>query len=105
MKAMVLSGFGRAPELSELEIPRPGPGELRVRVRAASVNGFDLSVANGRLRGVMRDGRIEIEAAPLPVKSEHRSRWTVAVPDRSDVPPMGESLVEETRRGVQRERG
>jgi NADPH:quinone reductase-like Zn-dependent oxidoreductase len=53
MKAVVLSGFDRAPELSELEVPQPGPGELRVRVRAASVNGFDLSAANGRLKGVM----------------------------------------------------
>jgi NADPH:quinone reductase-like Zn-dependent oxidoreductase len=53
MKAVVLSGFDRAPELTELEVPQPGLGELRVGVRAASVNGFDLSVANGRLKGMM----------------------------------------------------
>jgi NADPH:quinone reductase-like Zn-dependent oxidoreductase len=27
----------------------PGPGEVRVKVEAASVNGFDLAVAGGRL--------------------------------------------------------
>ncbi len=53
MKAVVLSRFGRAPEVTELDVPQPAPGELRVRVRASSVNGFDLSVANGRLKGVM----------------------------------------------------
>jgi NADPH:quinone reductase-like Zn-dependent oxidoreductase len=37
----------------ELPIPEPVEGELRVHVRAASVNGFDVAVANGRLKGMM----------------------------------------------------
>lgn len=53
MKAVALKDFDQAPELVELDVPEPGPGELRVRVHAASVNGFDISVANGRLKGVM----------------------------------------------------
>lgn len=34
-------------------MPTPGPGEVLVRVQASSVNGFDLSVAAGRLHGMM----------------------------------------------------
>ena len=33
--------------------PEPGPGEVLVRVRASSVNGFDVAVAAGRLKGMM----------------------------------------------------
>lgn len=53
MKAIVLSGFGQSPQVTELEIPTPAAGEVRVRVRAASVNGFDLSVGGGHLEGMM----------------------------------------------------
>ncbi|WP_415853717.1 NADP-dependent oxidoreductase [Sinomonas sp. G460-2] len=34
-------------------MPEPRPGEVRVQVRAASINGFDISVANSRLKGMM----------------------------------------------------
>ena len=53
MKVFALTGFDQAPEVTEVDLPSPGPGELRVRVRAASLNGFDLSVASGRTRGMM----------------------------------------------------
>lgn len=53
MRAYVLPGFDRAPEVQELPVPEPGPGEVRVHVRAASVNGFDLAVASGSLQGGM----------------------------------------------------
>src|ERR1700712_4668497 len=53
MRAVVLSEFGAKPEVREIERPEPGEGEVRVRVRAASVNGFDLAVANGYLNGMM----------------------------------------------------
>jgi NADPH2:quinone reductase len=53
MKVVVLSAFDDAPEVAELDVPEPGPGEVRVHVRAASVNGFDLAVANGWLEGAM----------------------------------------------------
>lgn len=42
-----MTGFGSAPALTDLDIPEPGDGEVRVRIRAASVNGFDLAVASG----------------------------------------------------------
>jgi NADPH:quinone reductase len=53
MRAFAFTAFGAAPEVRELEPPEPGEGEVRVRVHAASVNGFDLSVAAGHLQGMM----------------------------------------------------
>jgi NADPH2:quinone reductase len=53
VKVVALSEFGHTPELTEIEIPTPRSGELRVQVHAASVNGFDLAVANGYLHGAM----------------------------------------------------
>jgi NADPH:quinone reductase len=53
MRAVVLSDFGASPEVTDLEIPEPGEGEVRVRVHAASVNGFDAAVASGYLKGMM----------------------------------------------------
>jgi NADPH:quinone reductase-like Zn-dependent oxidoreductase len=53
MRAVVFTAFGAAPEVREIERPEPGEGEVRVRVHAASINGFDLAVANGYLRGMM----------------------------------------------------
>jgi NADPH:quinone reductase-like Zn-dependent oxidoreductase len=53
MKAAVLAGFDSAPELRQIPVPEPAEGEVRVRVHAASVNGFDVSVAAGRVKGMM----------------------------------------------------
>ena len=41
------------PTVMRLDVPEPAAGEVRVRVRAASVNGFDLAVAGGMQAGVM----------------------------------------------------
>jgi NADPH:quinone reductase len=53
MRAFALTDFGAAPEIIDIPLPEPAEGEVRVRVRAASVNGFDLSVANGFLKDMM----------------------------------------------------
>lgn len=53
MRAVVVTDFGAAPEVRELDAPEPAEGEVRVGVRAASVNGFDLAVANGYLKDMM----------------------------------------------------
>ncbi|GAA1738815.1 NADP-dependent oxidoreductase [Isoptericola hypogeus] len=53
MKVVALRAFDSQPEVTEVEVPQPGAGEVRVRVHAASVNGFDLSVAKGMLQGMM----------------------------------------------------
>src|SRR3954451_23893590 len=52
MRAMAFSGFGEPLVPADLPRPEPGPGEVLVRVRASSVNGFDLGVLGGVLKGV-----------------------------------------------------
>lgn len=53
MKAVALSAFDTLPEVIDIEVPTPAEGEVRVRIHAASINGFDLAVANGYLNGMM----------------------------------------------------
>lgn len=53
MRAIALSDFDSAPELHDLPVPEPGPGEVLVRVHAASLNGFDVAVAYGMVKGMM----------------------------------------------------
>jgi NADPH:quinone reductase-like Zn-dependent oxidoreductase len=53
MRAVVLPQFGSPVEVREMDVPEPEAGEVRVRVSAASVNGFDLAVANGYMNGMM----------------------------------------------------
>jgi NADPH2:quinone reductase len=53
MRAFALTTFDAAPEVIDLDLPEPAEDELRVRVHAASVNGFDLSVATGRVKDMM----------------------------------------------------
>lgn len=49
MRAFVLSGPGTdAPQIVERPIPEPGPNEIVVRVRAASLNYRDLEIAQNR---------------------------------------------------------
>jgi NADPH:quinone reductase-like Zn-dependent oxidoreductase len=53
MKAVAIDDYGTPPSLHDLPVPEPGEGEVLVRVRASSVNGFDVAVAGGYLKGVM----------------------------------------------------
>lgn len=52
MRAVAFLEFGAEPMLTELPTPEPGPGEVLVDVRASSINGFDLGVLGGYLKGV-----------------------------------------------------
>ena len=55
MRAVVLtSAESRSPELVDLPSPEPQAGEVRVKLAAASVNGFDLSVAAGHTKAYMQ---------------------------------------------------
>lgn len=52
-KAITFSEYG-APEvlrLSEVSPPEPGPGQVRIRVRAASVNPLDMKIRSGLMAG------------------------------------------------------
>jgi NADPH:quinone reductase-like Zn-dependent oxidoreductase len=53
MRAIAITDFGAAPALIDVPKPTPEPGEVLVRVQASSVNGFDLAVAGGMLKGMM----------------------------------------------------
>ena len=50
MWAMAAADFGAELELVEVPEPQAGPGELKVRLLAASVNPFDRKVVDGMLR-------------------------------------------------------
>src|SRR3954469_14598442 len=53
MRAFALPSADAEPAVLELPDPVPGPGDVLVRVAASSLNGFDSSVASGRLQGMM----------------------------------------------------
>jgi NADPH2:quinone reductase len=53
MRVFALTEFGSDPRIVDIEVPEPAEGEVRVRVHAASVNGFDLSVAAGLVKDMM----------------------------------------------------
>jgi NADPH:quinone reductase-like Zn-dependent oxidoreductase len=53
MKAFGLADEEAAAATIEIPTPEPGPGEIRISVRASSVNGFDVFVASGHARGMM----------------------------------------------------
>lgn len=49
VRALAVPGRGAAPAVTEVEEVEPGPGQLRVAVEAASVNGIDAATAAGHL--------------------------------------------------------
>ncbi|MEA2522524.1 MAG: NADPH:quinone reductase [Actinomycetota bacterium] len=53
MKALALTSFEDAPAVIDLPDPVAGPGEVLVRMRAASVNAFDVGVATGAAKEYM----------------------------------------------------
>jgi len=53
MRAVAITAESAPLTLIELDRPKPGAGEVLVRVKASSLNGFDVAVANGYLTGMM----------------------------------------------------
>jgi NADPH:quinone reductase-like Zn-dependent oxidoreductase len=53
MKAIAIDDFATDPTVRDLPDPTPGEGELLVSVAASSVNGIDISVASGMVKGMM----------------------------------------------------
>ncbi|GIG69247.1 NADP-dependent oxidoreductase [Phytomonospora endophytica] len=56
MRGYVLTRYGRpdAMELREVPTPRPGPGEVLIRVRAAGLNPIDYKLRQGTLRAIVK---------------------------------------------------
>jgi S-(hydroxymethyl)glutathione dehydrogenase/alcohol dehydrogenase len=65
VRAAVLSAPGESLRLADLDLPEPGPGQVRVRIAATGVCHSDLSLAKGTLRQAM------------PVVLGHESAGTV----------------------------
>jgi NADPH:quinone reductase-like Zn-dependent oxidoreductase len=53
MRAFGLPDAGTPAAVQDIPVPEPGPGEVRVAVRASSVNGFDVFVASGMAKDLM----------------------------------------------------
>ena len=53
MRALAISEAGASPAVMTVPAPKADAGEVLVRVRASSVNGFDGAVAAGMLQGMM----------------------------------------------------
>jgi NADPH:quinone reductase len=53
MKAFGLEDEQATAEVLQIPVPVPGPREIRVRVHASSVNGYDVFLASGMARGMM----------------------------------------------------
>jgi propanol-preferring alcohol dehydrogenase len=78
MRAVILERPGEPLVLTEREEPRPGPGQVRIRVSACAVCRTDLH---------LRDG--EIEAPRLPVVLGHQIVGTIDDGRRVGVPWLG----------------
>lgn len=81
--AIVLTAVGAPLELSEIDLPEPGPGQVRVRLAAAGVCHSDLSLGNGTLR------------QPVPAVLGHEGAGTVTAvgPDVAHVHPGDQVLL------------
>ncbi|MGW1727258.1 Zn-dependent alcohol dehydrogenase [Streptomyces sp. NPDC002306] len=65
VRAAVLPAIGSALEITEIDLPEPGPGRVRVRLAAAGVCHSDLSLSDGTMR------------VPVPAVLGHEGAGTV----------------------------
>ncbi|GAB2815744.1 Zn-dependent alcohol dehydrogenase [Streptomyces daliensis] len=65
VRAAVLSAVGAPLDITEIDLPAPGPGQVRVKLAAAGVCHSDLSLSNGTLR------------QPVPAVLGHEGAGTV----------------------------
>ncbi|MCC5974426.1 MAG: NADPH:quinone oxidoreductase family protein [Rubellimicrobium sp.] len=52
MRALVVSGFDRPPQLEDVSPPVPGPGEVALRIHACGLNFADLLMCEGRYQDI-----------------------------------------------------
>ena len=82
VRAAVLTETGAALRVADIDLPEPGPGQVRVRIAATGVCHSDLSLARGTLR------------QPVPAVLGHESAGTVvSVGDGVDHVAAGDRVV------------
>jgi len=82
VKAVVVSGPGATPQVREISVPAPGPGDVRVRIAAAGVCHSDLSMIDGTL------------APQFPLVVGHEASGTVVeVGDQVHAVAVGDRVV------------
>ncbi|WP_146654908.1 zinc-dependent alcohol dehydrogenase family protein [Labilithrix luteola] len=82
MKAFVIRNQGKGIEawkLVERPDPKPGPGEVLVRVRAASLNYRDLMIASGVYGGPLKDDLVPLAdgAGEVAALGDGVTRWKI----------------------------
>lgn len=65
VRAAVLPAVGAPLEVTDIELPEPGPGQVRIRLAAAGVCHSDLSLSDGTMR------------VPVPAVLGHEGAGTV----------------------------
>ncbi|WP_314173100.1 zinc-binding dehydrogenase [Streptomyces winkii] len=82
VRAAVLSAVGTPLDVTDIDLPEPGPGQVRVRLAAAGVCHSDLSLSNGTLR------------QPVPAVLGHEGAGTVvSVGEGVEGPAPGDQVV------------
>ncbi len=71
VRAAVLPAVGAPLEIAEIDLPDPGPGQVRIRLAAAGVCHSDLSLSNGTMR------------VPVPAVLGHEGAGTVVAVGRA----------------------
>ena len=96
MKAFALEELGKPGWVQELPVPEPIEGQVRVRVRVASLNPFDNAVVHGYLDGRMEhrfplipglDASGTVDAVGADVKLAFRSIDSLGINLHDLVPP------------------
>ncbi len=80
MKAARIHSFGdsKVVKIEEISIPKPGPGEVLVKVRASSVNPVDLKIRSGQ-------HKMENEVLPLTLGRDISGVVSAVGPNVNDV--------------------
>ncbi len=55
MRAALIRRYGGQVQIEDLSRPLPGPGDLLVKVRAASVNPVDFKIRDGKVKALVKD--------------------------------------------------
>ncbi len=81
MHAFGIRAYGQAPELLDLPVPEPGPGEVRLRIAACGLNFADL---------LMIDGKYQERPEPPLTLGMEPAGWIDALGPDTDGPAVGD---------------